>query len=156
MKSQEKKQKNPVESKMIAPCGMNCGICIGHLRDKKPCPGCNYSDDNKPKHCVVCRIKNCKEIGFRVEKFCFHCIKFPCTRLRQLDKRYREKYRMSMIENLESIQELGLEKFLFQETIRWKCTECGKVLCVHRDVCLYCGRKWGHGEVEKSNQGTVK
>jgi hypothetical protein len=30
---------------MIAPCGMNCGLCIGHLREKKPCGGCFRKDD---------------------------------------------------------------------------------------------------------------
>ena len=33
----------------------------------------------------------------------------------QGDKRYRTKYHMSMIENLESIKEQGMEQFLIQE-----------------------------------------
>jgi hypothetical protein len=129
-----------ISAKMIAPCGMNCGLCIGHLREKKRCPGCNGDDAEKPKVCVVCRIRHCENMGAREKKFCFQCDKFPCARLRQLDKRYRTKYGMSMIENLESLRELGLERFVRREKNRWKCPKCGAVVCVHKRDCIYCGR----------------
>ena len=46
---------------LIAPCGMNCGLCIGYLREKKPCGGCFKKDDeNKPKQCRSCVIVNCE------------------------------------------------------------------------------------------------
>ena len=47
----------------------------------------------------------CKD---RKGDFCFDCDKFPCDRLKRLDKRYREKYGMSEIENLNKIREIGL------------------------------------------------
>ena len=35
-------------SGLIAACGMNCGLCIGFLREKKPCGGCfKKNDENK-------------------------------------------------------------------------------------------------------------
>ena len=139
MNSRETKDPESINFTMIAPCGMNCGLCIGRLRERNRCPGCNGNDTNKPKHCVVCRIKHCSETDARAQKFCFQCAKFPCARLRQLDKRYRTKYGMSMIENLKSIQELGLKGFVTREKDRWKCPECGGVLCVHRKDCIYCG-----------------
>lgn len=46
---------------------------------------------------------------------------------------------MSMIENLENIQESGIRKFIKNEKVRWKCKKCGNVLCVHRNFCLKCG-----------------
>lgn len=125
---------------MIAPCGMNCAICIGFLRDRNPCAGCLGDDDHKPKHCVTCRIKNCPELEDKADKFCFTCEKFPCARLRQLDKRYRTKYKMSMLENLEHIRDLGIQEFVANERVRWKCQSCGGLVCVHRDECLYCGQ----------------
>jgi len=140
MNTEETKYPESLESKMIAPCGMNCGLCIGHLREKNRCPGCNGDDADKPKFCVACRIRHCDKIGGREQKLCFKCAQFPCVRLRQLDKRYRTKYGMSMIENLESIRELGLERFVAREKDRWKCPECGGVICVHRKNCIYCGR----------------
>ncbi|MBU4556286.1 MAG: DUF3795 domain-containing protein [Actinobacteria bacterium] len=124
---------------MIAPCGMNCGLCIGHLREKNRCGGCNVDNTNKPKHCVVCRIKNCDETKTGETGLCFECSKFPCARMRQLDKRYRTKYGMSMLENLERVRELGVEGFLGMEKERWTCPECGGVICVHREACIYCG-----------------
>lgn len=126
--------------KMIAPCGMDCGLCSRHLREKDRCSGCNSDDPAKPKYWVVCRIRNCDEIRAGERNLCSsECTRFPCARLRQLDTRYRGNYGMSMIENLESIQELGLEVFVAREKERWKCSECGGVVCVHKEHCLYCG-----------------
>ncbi len=139
MKAVDAEYPESFQAHLIAPCGMNCGICIGHLREKKRCPGCNGDDGAKPGHCVSCRIKNCDEIAVGETSFCFECAKFPCARLRRLDTRYRTNYGMSMMENLQSVRELGIEGFLEREKGRWKCSECGAVLCVHRERCIYCG-----------------
>jgi hypothetical protein len=69
------------------------------------------------------------------------CEKYPCLRLKNLDKRYRTRYGMSMIENLGIIKNLGIAKFFEMEQNRWKCHECGEMLCVHRFFCLKCGTK---------------
>lgn len=124
---------------LIAPCGMNCGLCIGHLREKRPCGGCFKSDDeNKPKVCRSCVIVNCDLLSGTESGFCYDCERYPCTRLKNLDKRYQTKYRMSMIENLAYIKNQGLGKFLKNEEDRWKCKVCGSGLSVHRDFCLNC------------------
>lgn len=68
------------------------------------------------------------------------------TRLRQLDKRYRAKYGMSMTENLLRIQEIGVEAFVADEKPRWTCPECGSLLCVHLPHCGVCGRTWNPSE----------
>jgi hypothetical protein len=129
-----------IKPAMIAPCGMNCAVCIGYLREKKPCAGCNGDNDHKPRHCSLCRIKTCDAIGASRTKFCFSCEKFPCARLKQLDKRYRTKYRMSMVENLENIRAFGIREFVRREKRRWTCRKCGGIVCVHREDCLYCGQ----------------
>ena len=130
---------NMMKTHIIAPCGMNCGICIGYLREKNPCGGCFKKDDpNKPKSCRSCSIVNCKFLEKTTSNFCYDCEKYPCTRLKQLDKRYRTKYKMSMLENLENIKKLGLETFIKNEKKRWKCDNCGGTLCVHREFCLSC------------------
>jgi hypothetical protein len=127
---------------LIAPCGMNCGLCIGHLREKKPCSGCFKIDDvNTPKVCRSCKIVNCDLLAETVSGFCFDCKRYPCTRLKNLDKRYRTNYGMSMIENLANIKSQGLKEFLKNEEVKWKCTVCGAGLCVHRDFCLNCKTK---------------
>lgn len=127
---------------MIAPCGMNCGICIGHLRERKPCCGCLTDSVNKPNHCIRCSIVNCEELTKNKLDFCFACSKFPCARLKRLDKRYRTNYGMSMIENLTFIKENGLEEFQNRENDRWTCKKCSAILSVHRDECLNCKEKY--------------
>ncbi len=129
----------PIHIRMIAPCGMDCALCIGHLREKNRCPGCNDPRDAaKPPYCARCSIKTCAGPA-RAHKFCLSCSQFPCRRLRQLDRRYRTKYGMSMVANLEFIREFGIRKFVAQEKVRWACPNCGNALCVHRNECLRCG-----------------
>jgi len=128
---------------MIAPCGMNCGLCIGHLREKKPCGGCFTKDDkSKPNVCRSCSVVNCDYLAKTQSGFCYECPKYPCQRLKNLDKRYRTKYGMSMFENLLTIKEKGLEYFLKSEQEKWKCAHCGSGLSVHRDHCLSCGYQY--------------
>lgn len=167
MKFGERRSPEVIEAGMIAPCGMDCAICSGFLREsgeKNRCPGCNGDDARKPPSCAACRIKNCPELGGKElggrndagaeaaggeagakrhggdQVFCLTCTKYPCTRLKQLDKRYRTRYGMSMLRNLADIQELGLDEFVRRERVRWTCPECGGVICVHRSECVYCGR----------------
>lgn len=132
-----------MEEKLIAPCGMNCGLCIAYrfLREdlnkrgfhKTTCPGC------------IPRGKNCTHMGDRCEllgrgevRFCYECGAFPCKRLKSLDKRYRTKYHMSMIENLHFIKEHGMERFLKAQGERWRCPDCGEAICCHNGLCLHC------------------
>lgn len=143
MNTIEVKKTKLIKATLIAPCGMNCSLCIGYLREKKPCSGCNGNDDLKPKHCVVCKIKNCELLKTTKPKYCFKCEKFPCTRLKQLDKRYKTKYSMSMIKNLENIREFGIRNFVKQEQTKWTCLKCGGIICVHREDCIFCGQKRG-------------
>ncbi len=131
----------PDTSSLIAPCGMNCGICMGYLRKKNTCPGCRELDDTAMVSCVRCIIRNCETIRTNQSGFCYECPKYPCRRLRELDKRYRTKYGMSMLENLEFIREHGLSAFVEKEAERWRCKKCGGVICVHRGYCFTCGEK---------------
>ena len=128
---------------MIAPCGMNCGLCIGHLRKRKPCGGCLGANDvNKPDGCKSCTVVTCEHLAMTVSGFCFECPKYPCRRLKTLDKRYSTKYGMSMFENLTFIKDNGLKNFLKSEEEKWTCPNCGSGLSVHRDNCLICDYKY--------------
>jgi hypothetical protein len=126
---------------LIAPCGMNCGICVAYLREKNKCPGCRVFDINKPITRAKCRIKNCTNFQRDESKYCFQCDEFPCATLKHLDKRYRTRYSMSMIENCENIKALGIRRFVRNEKLRWACSECGGVICVHKGYCYICGKK---------------
>jgi len=123
---------------LIAPCGMNCGTCIAYLRYKNKCPGCRIYSANKAISVQRCIIPNCVHLKKATSKFCYDCEKYPCKRLKQLDKRYRTKYKTSFIENLTIIKEKGIDSFLVFESKRRTCPNCGSVLSVHRDNCLIC------------------
>jgi hypothetical protein len=131
---------SPMRLELIAPCGMNCALCMAWQREKDRCPGCRDDDAEKSKSRATCVIKNCDRLEQSGLKYCSsRCEKYPCKRLRDLDKRYRTKYRMSMIENLESIEAVGIRAFVRAEKERWACPDCGGVICVHKACCSVCG-----------------
>jgi hypothetical protein len=125
-----------ISADMFAPCGMNCALCIGHQRAKKPCAGCRGDIAEIHPHCQKCVIRGCES---RKNGFCYACDSFPCKRLKQLDVRYRKNYGMSMIQNLRDIAEMGLDAFIRCENTKWACPSCGHLLSVHREQCQNCG-----------------
>lgn len=122
---------------LIAPCGMDCGVCSRTFRLKDACPGCR-STSPKPRYCDDCAIRQCDALPNGPGSFCFECATFPCARLKRLDTRYRTRYRTSLLENLRTIQELGLERFVDAERHRWTCTSCGALMSIHKDYCPAC------------------
>ena len=146
MTSERRKKTTTIPTDLIAPCGMNCRLCLGYIREINTCPGCRMidkQDSKKSEYRNRCRIRNCEQIANGKSKYCSDsCRSFPCARLKQLDKRYRKKYGMSMIDNLKMINEFGIRHFTRNEKERWLCPECGDMICVHRPACLSCGYKW--------------
>jgi hypothetical protein len=128
---------------LIAPCGMNCALCAGYLALKNDlkskgimvisCPGCRPRN----KKCAFLK-KQCSKLSNGEVTFCFECNSFPCDRLRTIDKRYRSRYRMSMIENLNFIKENGMKKFLNSQEKTWKCQDCGELISCHNGLCFNC------------------
>ena len=135
---------------LIAPCGMNCRLCWGYIREKNACPGCLRTENlesPKSKPRTTCRIRNCEQITRGKTRYCSErCENFPCTRLKQLDKRYRTKYGMSMIANLNLINESGIRHFIRKEKEKWTCPGCGEIICVHKPDCFQCGYRWNTGQ----------
>lgn len=133
-----------MRAEWMAPCGVNCRLCMAFQREKKACEGCRGRAETKPAHCVKCVVAHCeKRAG--LAGGCGECEK-PCRRMKYLDKSYREKYHMSPMENLQAIREAGMAAFLAGEEERWKCKSCGEVLCVHRETCPACGAPWVQGK----------
>ena len=100
-----------MRAELIAPYGMNCRLCLAFQRDKKPCMGCRNDEVLKPTSRANCFIKNCTALRENETGYCYDCSKFPRPRLKQLDTRYRTKYHMSMIENLQQIRDTGAQSF---------------------------------------------
>lgn len=132
-----------MQENLIAPCGMNCGLCSAYLFQKNDCnkhgfhrtycPGCIP----RGKNCLFMRDA-CHLIGEGKIRFCFLCQDYPCKRLKSLDKRYRTKYHMSMIDNLNFIKENGIDAFLEKQKKQWQCPTCGDMICCHNGLCLHC------------------
>lgn len=94
-----------LERSHIAPCGMNCALCLAYQGAKNKIPGCWGGDDaGKPSRCRSCSIINCPTIIDTSSHFCYEFSKVPCRRLKELDARYRARYGMSMTENLEELR----------------------------------------------------
>jgi hypothetical protein len=140
MKSKEPDKAIPFSSSLIAPCGMDCRLCRAFGRAKNPCPGCE--GELKSKSRDMCRIRKCEKRTSSKMKYCCDCKSYPCDRLKQLDLRYKTKYGMSMIENLENIRQYGIRYFVKTEMEKWACPECGAVLCVHKAQCPQCQHEW--------------
>lgn len=128
-------------AEMIAPCGMNCKICLGYFgytatgkKRKMKCTGCKPTVKTCAHLKKYCKNKTIFEIDY-----CYECSDFPCEQLKKLDKKYRLRYSMSMIENLEYIRDKGINKFLRKQEKKYKCPECGGVICVHDRKCYSCG-----------------
>lgn len=128
-----------IPTSAIAPCGMNCTLCYAFQRDKNPCPGCFSDEGKKPPTRQRCKIKTCEMHERKSQKRCLVCGSLPCKLLSNIDKRYREKYGMSMIGNLRAINEIGLREFVKAEGQKWACPVCGSLICVHKHKCLRCG-----------------
>ncbi len=129
---------------LIAPCGMNCSLCIAYIFGKndlnkkgfhkKYCSGCIP----RGKNCTFTLANHCELIGNGKVRYCFECNNYPCKYLKNLDKRYKTKYHMSMIDNLNHIKDNGIDNFIKEETKKWQCNNCGELICCHSNICLNC------------------
>lgn len=114
---------------------MNCALCQAYQGKGLKCNGCGKV--SKRKSCINCSILRCD----KKNRFCFECDIYPCTRLRKLDNRYKSKYGMSMIDNLEMIKIKGISYFLEEQQRKYVCSNCGNLRTVHQNYCLYCKNK---------------
>ena len=71
-------------------------------------------------------------------RFCYECSEMPCKKLAKLDTNYSARYGMSMVENLKIIQEKGMNTFLLSQEDKYRCPNCGDVVCVHDAKCYNC------------------
>jgi len=132
-----------VKEELIAPCGMNCAVCSAYLalrNDVKSkevrmpyCAGCRPRD----KKCAFLK-KRCNLLLNNKVRFCYECEDFPCKYLERIDARYRNNYRISLIGNLNFIKNGTLSEFLKKEDEKWKCPQCGGVICCHNGLCFSC------------------
>jgi len=132
-----------MDQELIAPCGMNCALCANHLAKaldlraqglRMPyCAGCRA----RGKMCAFLK-KKCDRLRKAEIASCHECPDLPCPALRTIDARYRERYRMSMIENLQVIRDKGMAALLKSQAKTWRCPECGGIVSCHNGLCFRC------------------
>jgi len=135
-----------VKNNLAAPCGIYCGACRHYLVLKKKileergfklgCKGCRIRN----KNCVFIR-KDCPLLQKNEINYCFECKKFPCQNLKKIDKRYRERYYVNLIENLKRNKEIGVETWLQEQKELYTCPQCKGEICIHDEECYDCGKK---------------
>ncbi len=132
------------ERNLVAPCGMNCGVCTAYLAYAR-----NIPKQRGVIHCSGCRVRNktcafikkaCPQKIGKNLSYCFECTQFPCERLNKLDARYRRDYNMSMVKNLTLMKEHGIEAFLKAQHEEYGCKKCGGMTSVHNGFCYDCGK----------------
>ena len=122
-----------IKPELIAPCGMNCGICKAYLAYSRGVP----KQRGKVTHCAgcvprekFCFIKRgCRKLGLGQIRFCSECRAMPCRNLDRVDRRYRSRYAMSMVENLREIESKGLQQFIVDQETKYTCPKCGDIIC---------------------------
>ncbi len=134
-----------MNAKLISPCGLDCSVCSHYLAWFNDLPkGCG-----RVAHCTGCRPRNkqcallkghCERLRDNRIDFCFQCRDFACARLKHLDERYRQKFGISPIANLEEIQTKGISVFIRQQQKRFACSLCGGTISVHDRKCCTCGQ----------------
>jgi hypothetical protein len=148
---------------LVAPCVMNCGICRAYNAYIHGVP----AKRGKVTHCAGCRprAKNCYVIRACIKlrknqiKSCSECDLMPCEKLSHLDKRYREHYDMSMVENLKTIKAKGITEFLTEQAEKYRCPNCEGVVSVHDGKCYSCSYSTKNSKqksFEKSTQFSTK
>jgi hypothetical protein len=128
---------------LVAPCGMDCGVCGAYLAHSHDVP----RQRGVIAHCSGCRARgkrcaylkgHCSALADGDVDFCFECADYACARLQHLDSRYRERYGMSLIENLDVVREAGVAALIDRQQARFACARCGRLRSVHNQKCYVC------------------
>jgi len=135
------KAPNAIARKYLAPCGIDCKLCARHMDKKRPpCLGCLNGGSPTSVHCKTCRIRLCAfDQGLQ---YCFECGKFPCRRIKTLEKRYREHYGFLLMEVSQIARQDGVDALLKRQLAAHTCPDCGGLISLHTRQCSECGNTY--------------
>lgn len=112
---------------LVAPCGMDCGICELHTctvdsqlyknlidrgipKDRIPCKGCRLIEGKCPVIGEKCKTFTC--LSERNISFCYECGEFPCQKLHPAADRADILPHNQKMFNLCTIKNHGVEEFI--------------------------------------------
>jgi hypothetical protein len=113
--------------KLLAPCGLDCGVCElytckddpalmdqlisrGILKDMTHCPGCRAVKGHCPVLSEQCNTYNC--VKSNNIDYCFECEEFPCVTLHPAADQANTLPHNLKIYNLCQLMNLGPESFI--------------------------------------------
>ena len=106
------KMPDKLDSKLLAPCGINCISCE---RYQNPCAGCLIGDD-----------------------YCGRCSEFPCPQMKKHSKKYIKRYDLNTLESAKRIKNMGIGKITDSDREKWTCPQCGGVIKFQTKKCSEC------------------
>ena len=148
-----------IKKEFLAPCGLYCGVCgvyyatrdnndkfleklLGFYQSKiaglesltienLKCNGC--LSDKTSFFCSACAIKDCT----REKEFagCHECDEFPCNLIEQFPVPVGKKV---ILRAIPYWREVGTEKWIQDEEVRYICPECGNSVFRGAVKCNRC------------------
>ncbi len=131
------KMPEKIDGQMLSPCGVNCMVCSAHVKTVNQCVGCRI-EGLKPPRCLNCARKRCAEA--QQVTYCIECPKYPCQRIKPLNRRYLERYKVDLQENARIAVQHEVENLMELEQARWRCSACQGIISQHDGECSECGQ----------------
>ena len=146
-----------INKDLLAPCGLYCGVCAIHIADRdnnlkfkkilvdvyKPvsktpddikCSGCMSENQEKIfGYCQTCLIRDCV-MGKGIDG-CYQCNDFPCKFIERFPIPVGKKV---ILRAIPRWKEIGTEKWVEEEEIRYHCPDCGNSLFRGAKRCNKC------------------
>ena len=143
-----------MDDKLLAPCGIYCGICPIYIAGKENhtgmkeilasnlntsaneirCDGCFSAEPFV--NCADCTVRNC--IIERDIEGCFACNDFPCRTIEDMEDATGKKV---ILRSVPLLQKLGPANFIEEEQKHYLCPYCGYQLFMGAQRCRNCGNK---------------
>ncbi|MHA1231532.1 MAG: DUF3795 domain-containing protein [Candidatus Helarchaeota archaeon] len=141
-----------VNKKLLAPCGLYCGVCGIYYADKnnddelkkklakaywtKPeqikCEGC--LSENKFYFCETCEIRKC--VFGKGLNGCHECNDFPCKKIKNYPYKLATEYMLKSTLKRKDLNDDA--KWIEWEENNWRCNNCGTVNFRGARRCRQC------------------
>jgi len=127
----------PFRTTLIAPCGMDCAICMAHLRTKNPCGDCYTPERQRRRNCP---IFTCGKVKGRYHHT---CDTFPAVGLSSWTNDTGRDWHEYALRTPQRSVWMASVAFVKNERERWTCQECGGTIDVHHWCCFSLWKKTG-------------